>query len=159
MARSKRASDEAYNARRRYRREAARLQKQAEKASGSYSERLRELSDKLLDKANMTYQAGTGSYRTDLIKESNSVRSMSEERQTDILLSSNIGSRIYAGTIELWQDADPNEREDAILRAFGVKSMLDVLKILERELGERLYSDDTRENYMSVVLAIQSMMA
>lgn len=159
MARSKRASDEAYNARRRYRREAARLQKQAEKSSGSYSERLRELSDKLLDKANMTYQAGTGSYRTDLIKESRSVRSMSEERQTDILLSSNIGSRIYAGTIELWQDADPNEREDAILKAFGAKSMLDVLKILERELGERLYSDDTRENYMSAVLAIQSMMA
>lgn len=159
MARSKRASDEAYNARRRYRREAARLQKQAEKSSGSYSERLRELSDKLLDKANMTYQTGTGSYRTDLIKESRSVRSMSEERQTDILLSSNIGSRIYAGTIELWQDADPNEREDAILKAFGAKSMLDVLKILERELGERLYSDDTRENYMSVVLAIQSMMA
>ena len=159
MARAKRASDEAYNARRRYRREAARLQKQAEKSTGSYSERLRELSDKLLDKANMTYQAGTGSYRTDLIRESRSVRSMSEERQTDILLSSNIGSRIYAGTIELWQDADPNEREDAILKAFGAKSMLDVLKVLERELGERLYSDDTRENYMSVVLAIQSMMA
>lgn len=159
MARAKRASDEAYNARRRYRREAARLQKQTAKSSGSYSERLRALSDELLDKANMTYQAGTGSYRTDLIKESRSVRSMSEERQTDILLSSNIGSRIYAGTIELWQDADPNEREDAILKAFGVKSMLDVLKILERELGERLYSDDTRENYLSVVLAIQSMMA
>ena len=159
MARAKRVSDEAYNARRRYRREAARLQKQAAKSSGSYSERLRELSDKLLDKANMTYQAGTGSYRMDLIKESRSVRFMSEERQTDILLSSNIGSRIYAGTIELWQDADPNEREDAILNAFGVKSMLDVLKVLERELGERLYSDDTRENYMSVVLAIQSMTA
>ena len=84
---------------------------------------------------------------------------MSEERQTDILLSSNIGSRIYAGTVELWQDADVNGREDAIVKAFGVKSMLDVLKLLERELGDMLYADDTSENYNNAVLAIMRLIA
>lgn len=160
MARAHRASDDAYNARRRLKREAARLEKQAGRASGSYAERLRNVADELRDKASNLYYNPEREYRADLIRQSESVRSMSEERQTDILLSSNIGSRIYAGTRELWIDEqDPNMREERILEAFGVSSMLDVLKILEKRLGEILYSEDTIENYDSVTLAIMQMIA
>lgn len=160
MARAHRASDDAYNARRRLKREAARLEKQAGRASGSYAERLLNVADELRDKASNLYYNPEREYRADLIRQSESVRSMSEERQTDILLSSNIGSRIYAGTRELWIDEqDPNMREERILEAFGVSSMLDVLKILEQRLGEILYSEDTTENYDSVALAIMQMIA
>lgn len=160
MARAKRPSDEAYNARRRLKREAARLEKQAGRASGSYSERLKNVAEELREKASNLYYNPEQDYRRDLIRQSESVRSMSEERQTDILLSSNIGSRIYAGTRELWIDeSDPNMREERILEAFGVSSMLDVLKILEKRLGEILYSEDTTENYDSVTLAIMQMIA
>lgn len=158
MARAKRASDDAYNARRRFKRQAERLEREAAKAGGSYGDRLSNVAAELRDSANMLYK-GKGDYRQDLIRKSRSVRSMSEERQTDILLSSNIGSRIYAGTVELWQDADVNGREDAIVKAFGVKSMLDVLKLLERELGDMLYADDTSENYNNAVLAIMRLIA
>lgn len=162
MARAHRTSDDAYNARRRLKREAARLEKQANRATGSYSERLQSVADELRSKAANLYadkESGKG-YRSDLIRQSESVRSMSEERQTDILLSSNIGSRIYAGTKELWIDEqDPNMREERILEAFGVSSMLDVLKILEKQLGDILYSEDTIENYDSVTLAIMQLIS
>lgn len=162
MARAHRTSDDAYNARRRLKREAARLEKQANRATGSYSERLQSVADELRSKAANLYadkESGKG-YRKDLIRQSESVRSMSEERQTDILLSSNIGSRIYAGTKELWIDEeDPNLREERILEAFGVSSMLDVLKILEKQLGDILYSEDTTENYDSVTLAIMRLIS
>ena len=153
------ASDEAYNARRRLQREASRLQKQAQAASGAYAERLSSLASELRGMASNLYQQKSGEYRSDLMRESRNVRSMSEERQTDILLSSNIGSRIYAGTKEIWIDKDANEREDAIIKAFGVRSMLDVLKILERQLGSLLYADDTPENYDIVALSIMVMVA
>lgn len=159
MARAKRASDEAYNARRRLKREAARLERQAGRASGSYADRLMNVAQELRDKAGQLYKRDDRDYRADLIRQSESVRSMSEERQTDILMSSNIGSRIYAGTRELWIDADVNEREEAILKAFGVKSLLDVLKILEKQLGDILYSDATIENYDKAVLAIMELVS
>lgn len=160
MARAHRTSDDAYNARRRLKREAARLEKQAGRASGSYSERLKDVAEELRNKAANLYYNPERDYRTDLIRQSKSVRSMSEERQTDILLSSNIGSRIYAGTREKWIDEeDYNLREERILEAFGVSSMLDVLKILEKQLGDILYSDDTTENYDAVTLAIMKLLA
>lgn len=158
MARAHRASDDAYNARRRFKREAARLERQAGRAFGSYSERLKNAAEELRKKASNLYHDPERGYRADLLRQSESVRSMSEERQTDILLSSNIGSRIYAGTRELWIDeSDPNLREQRILEAFGVQSMLDVLKILEKQLGETLYSEDTTENYDAVTLAIAEL--
>ena len=152
------ASDEAYNARRRLQREAARVEKQAAAAGGVYGERLGALAGELRDKASNLYSP-TGEYRQDLIRQSQNVRGMSEERQTDILLSSNIGSRIYAGTKEIWKDVDPNKREDAIIKAFGVRSMLDVLKVIENQIGELLYSDDTPENYDIASLTIMAMVA
>lgn len=152
------ASDEAHNARRRFRSEAKRIEKEAAKNQGAYGARLSSLADELRNKASALYSS-KGEYRQDLIKQSENVKSMSEERQADILLSSNIGSRIYAGTKEIWQDADPNEREDAILKAFGVRSMLDVLKVLEGQLGELLYSDDTPESYDIVALSIMTLIA
>lgn len=152
------ASDEAHNARRRFQREAERLEKQAAEAGGMYGERLGALAGELREKASNLYSP-SGEYRQDLLKQSQNVRSMSEERQTDILLSSNIGSRIYAGTKEIWINADVNEREEAIMKAFGVKSMLDVLKVIEGQIGELLYADDTPENYDIVTLTIMSMVA
>ena len=152
------ASDEAYNARRRLQREAARVEKQAAAAGGVYGERLGALAGELREKVSNLYSP-TGEYRQDLIRQSQNVRGMSEERQTDILLSSNIGSRIYAGTKEIWKDADPNKREDAIIKAFGVRSMLDVLKVIENQIGELLYSDDTPENYDIASLTIMAMVA
>ena len=161
MARRKRASDEAYNARRRLKREAERLERQAAKSEGSFSERLQSVADELRDKANMLYanKEKPGEYRQDLIRQSQSVRSMSEERQIDILLSSNLGQRIYAGTKNLWIDKDPNEREDAIVKAFGVRTILDVVKILENQLGDALYSEDTIDNYDSIRLAIMEIIS
>ena len=156
-----RASDDAYNARRRFKREAERLEKQAAKSEGSFSERLQSVADELRNKANMLYanKEKPGEYRQDLIRQSESVRSMSEERQIDILLSSNLGQRIYAGTKNLWIDKDPNEREDAIVKAFGVRTILDVVKILENQLGDTLYSEDTIDNYDSIRLAIMEIIS
>ena len=163
MARKKRASDEAYNARRRFKRQAERLEREGKRVGGSYGDRLREVAKELRGNAANLYAKKGREYRSDLIRQSENVRAMSEERQTDILLSSNVGSRIYAGTVEIWQDADVNEREDAIIRAFGVYSMLDVLKILEKMFGESLYADAPNGKIDSpndtAVLRIQQLFA
>lgn len=58
MARAKRLSDELYNARRRYRRRAERLVKQAKETIGAAAERLRVLARDYIERALSTYQQG-----------------------------------------------------------------------------------------------------
>ena len=166
MARAKRASDEAYNARRRLKRQAARMRKQAASAAdGAYAGRLRALADEALKQAQETYfNRETKQYRAGAVREAERLAShfdvADEDIQADILLSSPIGSRIYAGTVEIWRGIeDYNKREDAILKAFGVKRMADVIKLIEKQLGEALYNTDSDERYNIAVLTIMQMVA
>lgn len=66
------------------------------------------------------------------------------------ILSSDVGSRIYAATRDLWIDyvdadehghiADRDKIEERIMDAFGVDSMADVVEMFEKEMGEDLYT-------------------
>lgn len=159
--RQKRQSDEAYNARRRFKRQAERFAKEASKFTGtSTGARFDVLAREMFDLAKRTYKNKQGEYDTELIKCSKSAlmgSGMTEDRETDIIMRSHVGSRIYAATIDIWKDEDYDNREDAILKRFKAKSMSEVLRKLEQDLGSSLYSDDTKEKYDLVVSTIMDM--
>ena len=64
------------------------------------------------------------------------------EQEAKSIMSSEAGHRIYAGTIDVWQDSDYPSREDALMAHFGVDSLMDVIELFEEELGEDLYAEE-----------------
>lgn len=86
------------------------------------------------------------------------------EREAQAILSSPIGSRIYAGLVDVWaqptiengeivQHRTADDINRAIMDYFGVNSMMDVIEILERQVD--LYADpESLERYDAVSLSI-----
>ena len=160
--RAKRASDEAYNARRRLKRRAERYEKQAAGAEGAAARRFRTLAASLRETAARTYRDRTsGTYDLNALAQGRkggaAVSDMGEEAQADILMRSHIGGRIWAATADVWRDLPYDEREGALLKEFGVETLADLFKVLERALGEDLYSDESRAKYDEVVTKILEM--
>ena len=168
------ASDEAYNARRRFVRKAERYFKMAENASGVTRERYETIARESLSDAMSTYEKGTS--RKSMSKKireldeqlkpvdvfrreakqsiSKRLKERSErslysrdeqvrrEQEAKSIMSSEAGHRIYAGTIDVWQDSDYPSREEALIAHFGVSDLMGVIEIFEEELGEDLYAPE-----------------
>lgn len=168
------ASDEAYNARRRFVRKAERYFKMAENASGVTRERYEAIARESLSDAMSTYEKGTS--RKSMSKKireldeqlkpvdvfrreakqpiSKRLKERSErslysrdeqvrrEQEAKSIMSSEAGHRIYAGTIDIWQDSDYPSREEALIAHFGVSDLMGVIEIFEEELGEDLYAPE-----------------
>lgn len=171
MARAAKAGDALYNARRRLKRRAQRLEKAAavesdaavrarleaeavalyeEAASGYEQERYRAkfVSDTGISGYKVT--AGEWSpekrkaYISRSIGELEGAIASDEQRRwrtAKTLLKSPVGRRVYAATVDVWRDGDYQDRDAAITDFFGVDDMADVLDIFESELGEDLYED------------------
>ena len=89
---------------------------------------------------------------------------MRRDQEADAILNSPIGSRIYAGLVDVWakptiEDGEikmRRTREDinnAIMEHFGVSSMMDVIEMLEQKVD--LYADpQSIERYDIVSLTI-----
>ena len=156
MARARKKSDDVYNARRRFRRQAERYAKKAETSTGATSSRYRALAQEAIEKALSTYQTKraaeqssindlavrVGARRgvqdsrrdiTSLINESERlIPSQSDLRDAEakaILSRGNIGSRFYGSLVEVWQGSD--DIDQAIKDYFGADSLMDVLEELE----------------------------
>lgn len=67
------------------------------------------------------------------------LRKRREREAKSLLKIPNVKNRLYAGTIDIWEDVAPDDREQAILDAFGAETMLDVLDTLENA-GIDLYT-------------------
>ena len=167
------ASDEAYNARRRFARKAKRYADMAEKATGEVRARYETIARDALEDAMSTYEKGTTRKEMsknirelderlkplDVFRREPKKRITKKQQERSIeslysrdeetrrkeeaksILNTGVGSRIYAGTIEVWGELDYSEREQAIVDYFGVNDMLDVIKMFEKEFGEELYAE------------------
>lgn len=151
------ASDQAYVNRRRLERQARRIEREAQSDSGVFGSRLSKIGDILREKRARTY-ARNGRYSQTALDDS-PIDIMDAGTQADIIMDSNIGSRIWAGTQEIWQDASYGNREQAILDAFGADSMAEVLEKIEKRIGDKLYAEDSNERYDEVATAIMKMVA
>lgn len=185
MARAKRQSDEIYNARRRFKRAAARYEKRAAGLTGASKSMMQKLAKQALDKANALYQKPLSALpetkRVSRIKQlsEQSLRMLESarnkpdsaerrEQEARELLSGSVGSKIYGGLVNIWKtpadDKMPVEirqdyqvRNDAIMRFFGVTSMWDAIKKIEQIVGNALYStSDEVVRYDEVVTSIQA---
>lgn len=208
MPRGKRASDSAYNARRRYTRAAERYLNKAEDSVGATSDRYRALAREAIGKAAELYERKADIKRSKkfrdtasklgvdveefmigkattkqeqerreaLLSESESFTAPTgtasekaqarRDQEARAILNSPMGSRIYAGTVDIWAQPtyDPETGEfvnrktqddidQAIMDYFGVESMMDVIEILERETD--IYADpESMERYDAVSLTI-----
>ena len=166
IPRAKRASDVVYNARRRLKRQAERLEKQASQTTGTESARLRALAETARNRAQATYgQSYTMKEAQNLLrKTASSLASASSETNTGIrteeesisLMSTRVGSRILAATESLWRGVPYNQRLDAIMTAYGVTSVSDLITRFEELSGGTLYDDERpKERYDSIVLTIR----
>ena len=151
------ASDQAYVNRRRLERQARRIEREAQNDAGVFGSRLSKLGDILREKRARTY-ARKGRYSQTALDDS-PIDIMDAGTQADIIMDSNIGSRIWAGTQEIWQDASYGNREQAILDAFGADSMAEVLEKIEKRIGDKLYAEDSNERYDEIATAIMKMVA
>ena len=151
------ASDQAYVNRRRLERQARRIEREAQKDAGVFGSRLSKIGDILREKRARTY-ARNGRYSQTALDDF-PIDIMDTGTQADIIMDSNIGSRIWAGTQEIWQDASYGNREQAILDAFGADSMAEVLEKIEKRIGDKLYAEDSNERYDEIATAIMKMVA
>lgn len=88
------------------------------------------------------------------------------DQEARAILNSPVGSRIYAGTVDIW--ATPKfengelkmrkSQEDinaSIMDYYGVSSMMDVIELLQSQLGDALFADhESVEKYDLVSLSI-----
>lgn len=156
MARARRASDDVYNARRRYRRQAERYLKKAQLVSGAAKRRYERLAEQATEKAVSTYEnesriqgaVGKLAQRFNITKENQTqarrrtqnVRQSEQalsrldtrENQARSILSGNFGSLFYAGLIDIWRGR--SDRDTAIKEYFGVSSLMDVLEGIEKAI-------------------------
>lgn len=170
MARARKRSDDVYNARRRYRRQAERYMREAEKSSGVQARRYRAAAKQVIESAQALYAKGSKPQGrvAEVAEELGSQQQVfSERRRTEAMqrsrealvsrtdtvdavaraiLSTNIGSRIYGGLVEVWRGKP--DREQAIMEFFGVDSLSQVLERVE-EIAPELY--DVGETSDSVV--------
>lgn len=80
-----------------------------------------------------------------------------DEMARNILSIGNIGSRFYGGLVEVWGGSEEGRAHPnrAIMRYFGVDSIMDVMEMLEDE-GIDLYAPDVNDDvYKSIQLNLQ----
>lgn len=182
MARARRQSDDVYNARRRYRRQAERYLAKAKKASGLEKARYQAQARNATIKAAQTYSKGQkpqgrvkalmdqqgietiapGANSERLVNQSLSALAGRESKSRDdmarsILSMGNVGSRFYGGLVQIWDETEESRQHPnrAILDFFGAESIMDVLEELEAQ-GIDLYSPDENDSvYKSVQLKLQ----
>ena len=184
MPREIRDSDEIYNARRRYRRQAERFIKKADESSGilksryeaqarnatinalsTYAKgqqpkgRVKQLTEMLGIDAKTVQQVSSAKVSR-LVERSKLTLASAETRDEmakEILSTGNVGSRFYGGLVDIWGDT-PEHREhpnQRILEFFNTDSMMDVIEDLEAA-GIDLYTPDENEDvYKSAQLALQ----
>ena len=154
MARAHRKSDNAYNARRRFRRQAERYERKANETSGAAAARYRGLAAQAAENALATYENKSARDKGRISELASRVGASVPERTPDlnkleskslelvgnaedlreaeakaILSRGNIGSRFYGGLVEVWQGK--SNINQAIKEHFGVDNLMDVLEILE----------------------------
>lgn len=207
MARRKRASDTAYNARRRFIRTASRYLNRSKDTVGAESARYREMARETIVKAASLYERKADISRSrqftniakdlginvrelmrgetetkreqqrvqNLISESRELVSdkplsraelvdFRREQEARAILNSPIGSRIYAGLVDVWAQPTIENGElvnrksiedinQAIMNYYDVDNMMDVIEILEQQID--LYADpESLERYDAVSLTI-----
>lgn len=183
------ASDEAYNARRRFARKAERYAKKAESAQGVQKARYLDIARESLSSAVSTYEEGTSRkewskkireldeqlkpvdvfsrkpgarisktlQRRSIEALSSRDEQMRRDKEARAILSGEAGHRIYAGTIDVWQDSDYPTREEALIGHFGVSDLMEVIEMFEEEIGEDLYAEPRNDiKYDEIVGLIAS---
>ena len=174
MARAKRASDETYNARRRYRRQAQRLLRKAESSTGATKARYESMARAATEKAAASYAKGQkaqGQVRNlmqklgttqpkepmnaDELKTfkersynalQKNQRALTKQKIASSILTGNVGSRFYAGLKPIWgKDAESRANPNkAILDYFKADNLLEVLQQIE-QAGIDIYSPEDPE--------------
>ena len=165
MARSENA-DKMYNTRRRLTRAAARAIKKAEQATGAQKARYEFQAEQHLKRAAGTYAEGKaiGKKVSDLAKrlgkeinrpkkidiesieyqsekaKYRSGREAQREQSAREILNSNIGSRIIGAFESEWRD-DPSNMLDIIKKRVGASDLMEVIEIIEKQVGEALYME------------------
>lgn len=168
MARAKRASDEAYNARRRLKRQAERYKKQAAASSPGKASRLEQQAKYLECQASRLYK-GADTAKNQMRIRAQSYSALQKNRKDvgkrrDIeaaeIMKTNVGAKIYGATVSIWQDSKYTDRNVALMEYFGVTDMMGVIEAFEREFGEDLYKDDDSPLYRpSEMLALRAILA
>lgn len=90
---------------------------------------------------------------------SGNVKKSDIELAESIMQVSNISSSIYAGTVGIWnkEGIAPSDRNQAIMEALGVSSMLGVLQKFE-DAGINIYATvDNPQAYLDLALKIQEL--
>lgn len=164
--------------RHRYNRYAARLEKQAAQASGATRQMLNSLAERMqlearkFSLANLRNKysnedlekAVGGIVKSSDVALSSAQRNTREEMLGNVLLgSSDISSRFYAGTIEIWRGLEGEARDAAIIEFFGVDNIYQAMELLIDKTGKDLFAlsgdinEDTR--YKSTQDAIREEVA
>lgn len=124
---------------------------QSDKPTKREQQRIEELREKSLDFA--IYGKGvTKGVRAQRMREA----------EAQAILSSEVGGRIYAGTVEVWtEEVDDKRRQNvddinaALMKHFGVSSLMDLIETIERKTQISIFSNpESLERYDVVTLAI-----
>lgn len=163
-AQKKKLNLERSNARRRFRRVAERYEKMAISTSGTTAERYKTLASRARTqaqslKANLDVQK-----QIDIINESletlqsrRSDKFQRGEMEASEILRSSIGSRIFAGTKEIWENVPEESRLQTLRNHFGVKSNMELIEKIEIFTDGKIYADpDNSYKYDEVKLMIQT---
>lgn len=112
------------------------------------------VSEKMAAEADFLKTFGRGSTATNVARRILSTRT--EEGQS-LRQTSQAGARFYGGLVSVWEGVGYENRDEAIVQAFGKRNLLQVMEELENNLGVDLLnmlSDPDR--YMEAVNMIQS---
>lgn len=190
MPRARRESDDVYNARRRFRRQAERYIKKANQSSGTQKARYMQQARNSVMDAIATYESGRkprgkvaevaqqlgvtrgtmvargffhGAIQSDdtheLVLKSYSALAKVGETRTQMarnLLQGNVGNRFYAGLSDIWAGTAEGRRdpEAAIVKHFGVSSLMDVVEELE-DAGIDIYTPEVEgQGYQKLALQV-----
>lgn len=164
MPRAKRASDELYNIRRRFKRAAARYEKQAQQAEGREARELLKAAANLREQAEQYYvpnftnaERASKQLKQDIVKQvargrqpsleqlSSAAQTAAENRQRliDNILTGSSGAAFYAATVQLWRGTDYADRQRTIVEEFNKRmpesqqasDVLDIVQYLQDASG------------------------
>lgn len=163
-AQKKKLNLERSNARRRFRRAAERYEKMARSTIGTTAERYETLASRARMQAQSLKADLNIQKQIDIINESletlqsrRSDKFQRGEMEASEILRSSIGSRIFAGTKEIWENVPEESRLQTLRDHFGVKSNMELIEKIEKITGGKIYADpDNSYKYDEVKLMIQA---
>ena len=163
-AQKKKLNLERSNARRRFRRAAERYEKMASSTSGTTAERYKTLASRARTqaqslKANLDVQKQINIINESLetLQSRRSDKFLRGEMEAGEILKSSIGSRIFAGTKEIWENVPEESRLQTLRDHFGVKSNMELIEKIEKVTDGKIYADpDNFYKYDEVKLMIQA---